>query len=116
LAGWWEAHKRGARIAWWTIDSGDTWAQLPTPQSVADRVARAGGGVVLMHDFDRCQERMEFVLTTTKLLLQTAKREGLHVCRYSDLFRSEPTVTGGAAEAQPPAAQQVKGRVIQSPR
>lgn len=88
LAALWPVWRHGGRLAWWTIDSGDTHARLPTPQSVADRVARAGGGVVLMHDFDRGPERAQFVLKTTELLLETAHREGLTVCRYSDLLIS----------------------------
>lgn len=86
LATWWTVRRRGARIGWWTIDSGDTHATLPTPQSVADAAARAGGGVVLMHDFDRGLERANFVLRTTELLLEMARREGLRVCRYRDLW------------------------------
>jgi peptidoglycan/xylan/chitin deacetylase (PgdA/CDA1 family) len=82
---------RRAPIGWWTIDSGDTHAVLPEPQQVADRVARAGGGVVLLHDYDRERERAEFVLQTTELLLKTAQREGMTVCRFSDLWKPAPT-------------------------
>jgi peptidoglycan/xylan/chitin deacetylase (PgdA/CDA1 family) len=90
----WVIRRRRARIAWWTIDSGDTHPQLPRPQSVADRVARAGGGVVLMHDFDRGLDRARFVLDTTQLLLETALREDLTICRYSDLWTSAPRPRG----------------------
>jgi peptidoglycan/xylan/chitin deacetylase (PgdA/CDA1 family) len=92
LPAWWVARRRGARLGWWTIDSGDTHMQLPKPQSVADALARAGGGVVLMHDFDRGPERAQFVLQTTELLLETARREGLTVYRYSDLCAGQANV------------------------
>lgn len=91
---WRELRRRRAFVPWWTIDSGDTHARLPSSQSVADSVAQAGGGVVLMHDCDResyqqPMARAAFVLRTTELLLETAKREGLTVCRYSDLWESD---------------------------
>src|SRR5207249_3455675 len=43
---YWALLRRGARLAWWTTDSGDTGARLPERESVASAVARAGGGVV----------------------------------------------------------------------
>lgn len=46
-------NRRGAPVAWWTADSGDTHRTLPPPHAVVDQVAREGGGVVLLHDFDR---------------------------------------------------------------
>jgi peptidoglycan-N-acetylglucosamine deacetylase len=107
-AAWWAVRRRGDRVAWWTIDSGDTHAKLPEPQSVVDRVARAGGGVVLMHDFDRGQEREQFVLRTTELLLATARREGLTVCRYSDLWeqRAAQPADGLHQLTAPPAVSE----------
>jgi peptidoglycan-N-acetylglucosamine deacetylase len=77
--------RRGARVGWWTIDSGDTHAPLPKPRQVAERLIRAGGGVVLMHDLDRSLERNEFVLETTALLLEVASRESFQVKRLSEL-------------------------------
>lgn len=86
FATWRALRNRGARICWWTVDSGDTWAELPSPQRTVDAVLRAGGGVVLMHDFDRGPEREAFVLETTRLLLEAAKREGLRVMTLSELY------------------------------
>jgi len=83
---WLALRRRGASLAWWTIDSGDTSSVLPQPQSVADAVARAGGAVVLMHDFDRkVQERSDFVLRVTEALLRMARSESMSVRRYGDL-------------------------------
>jgi peptidoglycan/xylan/chitin deacetylase (PgdA/CDA1 family) len=91
--GTWRAlRRRGARICWWTVDSGDTWAELPPPERTVDAVLRAGGGVVLMHDFDRGPEREAFVLKTTELLLDAAAREGLTAMVMSELF----SLRGGA--------------------
>lgn len=94
MAGWFAARRQNCGyLGWWTIDSGDTHRQLPASHSVADTVTRAGGGVVLMHDFDRSPERMAFVLGTTELLVRTARREGLTICRYRDLWKALPEDT-----------------------
>jgi peptidoglycan-N-acetylglucosamine deacetylase len=96
----WALSRRGARIGWWTIDSGDTHARVPNPEGVGDTVMRDGGGVVLLHDFDRAreaQERSEFVLRVTELLLTLAEREGLCVRRLSDLLKLEGTKGTGSS-------------------
>jgi hypothetical protein len=75
------------------VDSGDTHEVPPDPATVVERVRRGGGGVVLMHDFDRedatASERAGFVLQTTERLLDCAAKEGLRTCRMSDLPRQE---------------------------
>jgi peptidoglycan-N-acetylglucosamine deacetylase len=76
---------RGAYVGWWTIDSGDTRTPLPQPKQVAERLACEGGGIVLMHDLDRSGERDNFVLETTELLLDVAKRESINIKRLSEL-------------------------------
>jgi len=84
------ARRHGSRLGWWTIDSGDTWQTLPSVQSVVDRVKNAGGGVVLMHDFDRlgddANERAEFVLAVTTGLLELADEIGLRVEPLGELL------------------------------
>lgn len=78
------------RFAWWTIDSGDTWKRLPSVDSVVDAVARAGGGVVLLHDFQRsgveAASRHEFVLETTRRLLDLARTNGWRVVTVGELI------------------------------
>jgi peptidoglycan/xylan/chitin deacetylase (PgdA/CDA1 family) len=85
LATWLTLRKRGAPIAVWTLDSEDTHARLPSINTITEQFVRAGGGVVLMHDFDRSAERMEFSLNMTSALLDIAKREGINTCRLGDL-------------------------------
>ena len=77
---WLAVWKRGAHLAWWTHDSGDTrTGPLPLVENVVDEIIQSGGGVVLMHDFDRGTQngrhpRQEFVLTLTERLIEgTAK-------------------------------------------
>lgn len=90
LGSWLAVHRRRAAIDWWTIDSGDTWPELPQPDEVADRVVREGGGVVLLHDFDREQDqerRSRFVLETTEAVIRKARRAGLRLGTMSELNR-----------------------------
>lgn len=89
--------RRGARLAWWTHDSGDTHLHLPDPGRVVAQVEADGGGVVLLHDFEREADRDErhaFVLEATRRLLEMAERRGLRVVTMGDLWRRE-----GAAQA-----------------
>lgn len=76
---WWAMRSCGARAAWWTIDSGDTWAELPPVDDVVARVEREGGGVVLLHDFERSGERAGFVLEVTERLLELARQRQLEI-------------------------------------
>ncbi|MCY2954896.1 MAG: polysaccharide deacetylase family protein [Planctomycetota bacterium] len=86
LCTWLALRSRRARIGWWTIDSGDTHATLPTPESVVARVLESGGGVVLLHDHHRTEPRMRFVLETTRLLVELAQRNGLATRRLGDVL------------------------------
>lgn len=69
----------GWRIGWWTHVSGDTQSELPLVEEVIQRVISDGGGVVLMHDFERVSERADFVLALTRALLRVARKEKLNV-------------------------------------
>lgn len=95
------SRRRGARMCWWTVDSGDTRTPLPKMEAVVESVRRAGGGVVLMHDFDRAggdrAERRVFVIELTRRLLDLADVEGMSVVRQGDLLRSGSGSEVGAA-------------------
>ncbi|MBN1506307.1 MAG: polysaccharide deacetylase family protein [Sedimentisphaerales bacterium] len=81
---------RGIRVALWTHDSGDTLPRLPEPSSIVADVSRAGGGVVLMHSFDRrgkdFEQRERYIVELTDRLLDLARQEHLHVCSFSELL------------------------------
>jgi len=83
---YWAVHNRGAKVWWWTIDSGDTAKTLPSPGKVADAVIKQGGGIVLLHDIDRSKERNEFVLQTTQTLLEVAGKNSIKIKRLSELW------------------------------
>jgi len=91
LPTWWALRLRRAPIGWWTVDSGDTNAQLPQTDEVVKKVKSAGGGVVLLHDFDRqgnqAAVRADFVLETTAALLEAALVENWKVQSLGRLLR-----------------------------
>jgi peptidoglycan-N-acetylglucosamine deacetylase len=91
------ARRYESPIAWWTIDSGDTSAALPASEVLEKRIKQAGGGVVLMHDFDRegdsRDSRRAFVLETTARAFDVADATGLRVVTMGELMNTESRAT-----------------------
>ncbi|MEM8710792.1 MAG: polysaccharide deacetylase family protein [Planctomycetota bacterium] len=85
LPTWLLIRHRGARLSWWTHDSGDSFPELPERSPALD-LLDDGGGVALLHDLDRSQLRNDFVLATTRALLVGARKRGLSVVRFRDLW------------------------------
>jgi peptidoglycan/xylan/chitin deacetylase (PgdA/CDA1 family) len=83
---WRHVKRGGASMGWWTIDSGDAADDLPHSSPALERVRRDGGGIVLMHDFDRETRRIEFMLETTEHLLTLARMENWNVRTYGSLL------------------------------
>lgn len=85
---WWSARSNARPLGWWTRVSGDTYPELPSVTGLCDAVRTDGGGVVLLHDFDRrtadAAARARFVLDATSGLLAMARDEGLAVRTLSD--------------------------------
>ena len=90
---WVRLAARRVHLAFWTWDSRDTWPQLPEPAAIVAAVRRAGGGVVLMHSFDRDsgdpEQREQYVLELTARLLELARQEQWRVCCFSELMARE---------------------------
>jgi peptidoglycan-N-acetylglucosamine deacetylase len=87
-ASWVALRLRGAPICFWTIDSWDTLEPPAAPQATVRQVIADGGGVVLLHDFNRAAERNnQAVLDLTAALLECARKEQLTVKRLGDLIR-----------------------------
>lgn len=84
LPTWLQAKLLGRRIDWWTDDSGDSFPELPS-ESPALALLDRGGGVVLLHDLDRSAPRNQFVIETTRALLEGAKDRGLRVMTLAEL-------------------------------
>jgi len=90
---WWTVRKYGAHVAWWTVDSGDTWQTLPDPQMIEQSVLRDRGGVVLLHDFDResmdASQRAAYVLDVTERLICLARRKGWPLLTMRQLLQHQ---------------------------
>ena len=85
-----EIESRDAKIGWWTVDSGDTWPSRPTIDSIVTKVLASGGGVVLMHDFERMSDTAEavheYVLSLTEALITGARNQGLDIYGLSEVM------------------------------
>ena len=88
LATWAAVHRRQAPIGWWTIVAGDVEEEVPDSDSAVEQARRVGGGVVLLHDFDREPERADFVLQSTARLLDAAEQEGWTIRTLGELMRN----------------------------
>jgi peptidoglycan-N-acetylglucosamine deacetylase len=80
---------RRVPVCLWTHDSGDTYATQPEPDAVIGAVVRDGGGVILMHDFDRDPPepaRVEGILALTAGLVDAARKHGLSVRTAGELL------------------------------
>jgi peptidoglycan-N-acetylglucosamine deacetylase len=89
-----QAWLSGFRLAWWTVDSSDTWPIPKATESVLQEIRAKGGGVVLLHDYARPEapERECYVLDLTKAILEMAKKEGFRVCKMTDISASSLAV------------------------
>ena len=96
LLTWASVRRRGARIGWWTVVGGDVEARLPPPSTAADEITRRGGGVVLLHDFDRGPARARFVLRAAELALNAAQQQKLAVRTLGELLGTPATATPAA--------------------
>jgi peptidoglycan/xylan/chitin deacetylase (PgdA/CDA1 family) len=75
-------------VVYWSIVSGDT--RLPeriNSQRVGMLARKQGGGVVLVHDFDRSDDSVDStVLELVRIVLTTAQQAGLRVRTVSELL------------------------------
>lgn len=79
----WLAHKK---LAWWTIDSTDTWANPLPIEKIVDRVKNEGGGVILMHDHDRKDASAhDYVINLTLSLIKLARAEDYSILLLQDV-------------------------------
>ncbi len=74
------------KLAWWTIDSTDTWANPLPIEKIVGLVKNEGGGVILMHDHDRkdaCEH--DYVINLTIRLIKLARDEGYNILTFRDV-------------------------------
>lgn len=86
-------------LAWWTIDARDSLAQPRSHDDVLRQIARAGGGVVLLHDHDGFPDvnHGEYVLGLVERIAALAAAEGLRFTTFSGLAE----LAGSTAAAEP---------------
>lgn len=84
---------RKVPIVYWSVDSGDTWREVPDIPRVAQLAERAGGAVSLAHDFDRKNEnRSRYVLGSVKAALAVAADKNMRVMTVSELLNLDGRV------------------------
>jgi peptidoglycan-N-acetylglucosamine deacetylase len=88
-------------LAWWTIDPQDWLEQPRSHDEVLAEIRAAGGGVVLLHDFDRPLDDNHgaYVLQLIEKIAGLASREGLRFATFSDLVAlgKDPVAAAGPA-------------------
>ena len=78
---------RKVPIVYWSVDSGDTWKELPDSLRVAQLAEKAGGVVSLAHDFDRKNEnRSRYVVESVRAALAMAANKDMRVLTVSELL------------------------------
>jgi peptidoglycan/xylan/chitin deacetylase (PgdA/CDA1 family) len=78
---------RKVPIVYWSVDSGDTWREMPDSLRVAQLAEKAGGVVSLAHDFDRKNENTSrYVVESVKAALAMAADKGMRVITVSELL------------------------------
>lgn len=84
----------GCRMAFWTIDTRDSWEHPRSVARVLDMIEHQGGGVVLMHDFAfpprgaADHHHPEHVLKMTEAILDFAEAQNFRLLRFGDLSAS----------------------------
>jgi peptidoglycan-N-acetylglucosamine deacetylase len=81
---------RRVPILYWTVVSGDTWPVVRRDSRSASLLAaKAGGAVILAHDFDRTnRDTDKMVLDSLTSSLSMAKEKGMKVMTLSELTRT----------------------------
>lgn len=86
---------RRQRLGWWTIDTKDTKnsEERRRFEDVLETINICGGGVVLMHDFDKETSPMdgishtEYVTELTGRIIEFAEKNGYRFMRLGDVLR-----------------------------
>lgn len=81
---------RRVPVVYWTLDLGDTWLETIAPQRIALLAEKAGGAVVLAHDFDRSDDSVDgLILESTRSVLAMAQEEDMRILTVSELLDGE---------------------------
>lgn len=81
------------KIAFWTVDTRDSWNRRPIADVIAEIEAK-GGGVVLMHDVEQPRRgpspasHPSYLLEVTEALIEYAEAGSYRLLRFGDLMDS----------------------------
>ncbi len=86
---------RRQHFGWWTIDSKDPQdsGERRRIEDILDEISASGGGVVLMHDFDRPpapadgMSHDEYVISLTTRIIEFAEENGYRLMRLGDVLK-----------------------------
>lgn len=84
---------RRTRLAFWTHDSRDSCGRLPISK-VLEQIGKAGGGVLLMHDFDAPRRgpspemHQDYLLELTDSVIDFAATHDFSIIPFRDLFEN----------------------------
>lgn len=82
--------KNNLRLALWTLDSGDTHDVVPSStHKLVNQLIKDGGGVVLLHDFDRSIENKcheDYVLKVVEDLVLAARENNIKIKTLSEIL------------------------------
>jgi len=74
-------------IVYWTVDSGDTWEQQANSCRAEILVERAGGAVLLAHDFDRRDASLDkFTADSLRSVLELTKDRRMQTLTVSEFL------------------------------
>jgi peptidoglycan/xylan/chitin deacetylase (PgdA/CDA1 family) len=86
---------RRQRLGWWTIDCKDTkdGDERRRIEDILGEITTHGGGVVLMHDFDKVSDpadsmsHADYVITLTGRIIKFAEENGYQLMRLGDVLQ-----------------------------
>ena len=86
---------RRQHLGWWTIDSKDTKdsGERRAVEDIIREIADNGGGVVLMHDFDKASDpadgmsHADYVISLTERIIAFSEENGYRLMRLGDVLR-----------------------------
>lgn len=108
LAGLLQGAIRGLKIAWWTIDSRDSWGR-GSVDDILKQIESEGGGVILMHDFDtyhrspKTPTHIDHTLLLTQSIIEFAQKGRFTLVPLSQLTDASPTRVHPNGNAPTPA-------------
>jgi peptidoglycan/xylan/chitin deacetylase (PgdA/CDA1 family) len=81
----------GYRLAWWTIDSTDSWSRPASVSEVLNMIRQENGGVILMHDSEHSlgpNGSRNYSVELSRVILEFARDEGFCISTLESLYQT----------------------------